>query len=68
MPAACCGEIYFATLSLNLAMRLENKYKIKIICSDDYDVYKKYQIAQKHLMPNPIFKYTLGSSTKTRIF
>jgi insertion element IS1 protein InsB len=33
-----------------LAIRLEANYKIEISCSDYYDVYGKYRIADKHYM------------------
>jgi insertion element IS1 protein InsB len=33
-----------------LALRLEEKYKIDISCSDYYDVYAKYKISGKHHM------------------
>ena len=35
---------------LPMAFRLESKYKIEICCSDYYDVYGKYRIAEKHYM------------------
>jgi insertion element IS1 protein InsB len=35
---------------LPMAFRLESKYKIEISCSDYYDVYGKYKIAEKHYM------------------
>lgn len=31
-------------------MRIEAKYKINILCSDDYDVYKKYLISGRHVI------------------
>ena len=34
---------------LPLALRLEEKYKIDYLCTDDYDVYKKFSIANNHL-------------------
>lgn len=33
-----------------MAMRLENKYEIEYLCTDDYSVYKKYKIAKKHVI------------------
>nr|WP_253308624.1 IS1 family transposase [Rickettsia endosymbiont of Ceutorhynchus assimilis] len=33
-----------------MALRLESNYKIKISCSDYYDVYGKYIISEKHYM------------------
>lgn len=33
-----------------MALRLDSKYKIQISCSDYYDVYGKYNIAEKHYM------------------
>ena len=33
-----------------MALKLERKYKIKIMCSDAYPVYSKYRIAQKHIV------------------
>ncbi|MGX6960724.1 MAG: IS1 family transposase [Rickettsia endosymbiont of Pentastiridius leporinus] len=35
---------------LSMALRLEANYKIKISCSDYYDVYGKYIISEKHYM------------------
>ena len=32
-----------------MALRLEEKYKIDYLCTDDYDVYKKFNIANNHL-------------------
>lgn len=34
---------------LPMALRLEEKYKIDYLCTDDYDVYKKFNIANHHL-------------------
>ena len=31
-----------------MALRLDSNYKIEISCSDHYDVYGKYKIADKH--------------------
>ena len=31
-----------------MALRIEENYKIEISCSDYYDVYEKYKIADKH--------------------
>jgi insertion element IS1 protein InsB len=31
-------------------MRLEEKYKIEILCSDGYDTYGKYKIADRHVI------------------
>lgn len=33
-----------------MAFRLEQTYDIEISCSDHYDVYSKYRIADKHYM------------------
>lgn len=33
-----------------MALRLEANYKIKISCSDYYDVYGKYRISDRHYM------------------
>ncbi len=33
-----------------MAFRLESRYEIEISCSDYYDIYGKYRIAQKHYM------------------
>ena len=33
---------------LPMALRLDSNYKIEISCSDHYDVYGKYKIADKH--------------------
>jgi len=30
-------------------MRLENKYEIDHLCTDEYSVYKKYKIANQHI-------------------
>ena len=30
-------------------MRLEQRYDINYLCTDDYSVYKKYQIARNHI-------------------
>jgi insertion element IS1 protein InsB len=32
-----------------MAMRLHEAYNIEYLCTDDYDVYKKYHIGNKHL-------------------
>lgn len=32
-----------------MAMRLHERYNIDYLCTDDYDVYKKYNIANNHL-------------------
>ena len=32
-----------------MAMRLEEKYKIDILCTDYYPVYSKFRIARKHV-------------------
>ena len=34
---------------LPMASRLEEKYKIDYLCTDDYAVYKKFKIANNHL-------------------
>ena len=31
-------------------MRLEQKYKIKTLCTDGFDVYQKYKISDKHIV------------------
>ena len=31
-------------------MRLEKLYSIGVLCSDGYEVYKKYQIAERHFI------------------
>lgn len=31
-------------------MRLEKNYKIEIAASDHFDIYNKYQVAEKHIM------------------
>ncbi len=36
---------------LPMALRLESRYEIEISCSDYYDVYAKYRIAQKQKQP-----------------
>ena len=33
-----------------MALRLEEHYKIEIAASDEFDVYVKYQIAEKHIL------------------
>ena len=33
-----------------MALRIEQRYKVKIICTDDYDVYKQYKIANQHVI------------------
>ena len=33
-----------------LAFRLEERYNIDYICTDDYDVYSKYKISNKHVI------------------
>ncbi len=33
-----------------MALRLEKTYKIKILCTDGYEVYKQYKIAEKHVI------------------
>ncbi len=33
---------------LQISRRLEEKYRIKILCSDAYPVYAKYRIAENH--------------------
>lgn len=33
-----------------MALRLESKYKIKILCTDAYDVYGKYLISERHVV------------------
>jgi insertion element IS1 protein InsB len=35
---------------LQLALRLEKKYKIKILATDGYDAYQKYRIADRHII------------------
>jgi insertion element IS1 protein InsB len=35
---------------LQLALRLEKKYKIKILATDGYDAYQKYRIADNHII------------------
>ena len=35
---------------LPMAFRLEQRYEIEISCSDHYDVYGKFRIADKHYM------------------
>ncbi len=35
---------------LTLALRLEERYKIKILCTDGYEAYRKYKIASRHLV------------------
>ena len=31
-----------------MALRLEKKYKIEHLCTDEYEVYKRYKISQHH--------------------
>jgi insertion element IS1 protein InsB len=31
-----------------MALRIERKYKIDYLCTDNYDVYSKYKISTKH--------------------
>ena len=33
---------------MELALRVEEKYNVKISCSDHYPVYEQYQIGEKH--------------------
>lgn len=35
---------------LPMALRLAEKYTIDYLCTDDYDVYKKFSIANNHLI------------------
>jgi IS1 family transposase len=35
---------------LQLALRLETKYKIKILATDSYDAYQKYRIADSQII------------------
>ena len=35
---------------MQLALRLEKKYKIKILATDGYDAYQKYRIAESHII------------------
>ena len=43
---------------LPLAKRLEKKYKIKILCTDGYEVYQQYQIAERHIITKAETSYT----------
>ena len=40
---------------LPMALRLKKKYKVKILCTDDYGVYKKYSVAKRHVITNSIW-------------
>jgi insertion element IS1 protein InsB len=33
-----------------MALRLQKAYKIKILCTDGYDAYSKFSIAEKHVI------------------
>ena len=35
---------------LPMALRLRKRYKVKILCTDDYDVYKKYSVAKRYVI------------------
>ena len=35
---------------MQLALRLEKKYKIKILATGSYDAYQKYRIADSHII------------------
>lgn len=41
------GDRSFSTY-LTMALRLENRYKIKHLCTDGYDAYSKYKISEFH--------------------
>lgn len=43
------GDRSFATY-LQIALRLQEKFNIKWLCTDDYEAYKKIQIAEKHVI------------------
>jgi insertion element IS1 protein InsB len=43
------GDRSFGTY-LQIALRLQEKFNIKWLCTDDYEVYKKIQIAEKHII------------------
>ena len=36
------------TAYLSLALRLQKKYNVSILCTDGYEAYKKFNIAVKH--------------------
>jgi len=42
------GDRSFSTY-FQMALRLESSYKIDYLCSDEYEVYKKYKISEKHI-------------------
>ena len=43
------GDRSFGTY-LQIALRLQEKFNIKYLCADDYEVYKQIQIAEKHVI------------------